>query len=532
MSPVRIEPDRQTSPEKRNQLQVCSLIGVEKNLATLGYFTPSTRRIRDAKKKTIQFNREIDGKKVELRAVILPSAEYGLPITADQDKYLALQKIISDIRQREGIVCNPIGFTSAELLRILGLRVRAGKNYDDIVEWAKRMTLTGICSEGIVYFAGRKIWATDTFHVFDRFVSYGKEMPDGRIADKNYLWLSEWQLENINSNYVLSIDFDAYRQLRNHIAKALVPLLQVWLYATRENGCFEKRYSDFCQILNIHQYPHRSRIIEKLEPSLQELVTQGYLSDWQVRETCDGRGYKLAFYHGSKFSGQGRKQAIHLSQGEDQSSPSTSQAASIPPTFEENSELLNELMERGISEPTGCELLRQLAVGQEVRDQLEWGDSQIQQAPPGKFYNPAGFYIRLIRDNIKPPHNFETSRQRKLREEANKSWQREQDKKAALELAYGRYLDDAVDQYIRKNYSKEFYASSVRSKLAHLLSQDQRLKEKWKEETLYRIAEKRLRQEIATRVPLMPFQEFCERQRQKTNSDRPMCPVLEVERSE
>ena len=151
-----------------------AFVQVEKNLASLGFFTPSTKKIKSAKKKTISINREVNGKRVELRAVILPSAEYGLPITADQDKYLALQKIIINHRRQHGRVTNPIGFTSAEMLRILGLRVRAGKNYDDIVDWAKRMTLTGICSEGVVYFAGKKLWATSTAHVFERFVSYGQ----------------------------------------------------------------------------------------------------------------------------------------------------------------------------------------------------------------------------------------------------------------------------------------------------------------------------------------------------------------------
>ena len=49
-------------------------------------------------------------------------------------------------------------------------------------------------------------------------------MPDGTIADANYVWLSEWQLENINQNFLLPIDLFTYRQLKNHIAKALVPL--------------------------------------------------------------------------------------------------------------------------------------------------------------------------------------------------------------------------------------------------------------------------------------------------------------------
>ena len=228
---------RQGVQSKESFVRPSSLdfVKVEKNLASIGFFTPSHKRISGAKKKTIVWNRQSEGQRVEVSAVILPSAVYGLPITSDQDKYLAFQKILADIRRQKGEVKNPIGFTTAELLRVLGLKLNAGKNYDDVVEWGKRMTLTGICSEGTVYFAGRKIWATDTFHVFERFVSGGNQMPDGSTADCNYVWLSEWQLENINHNHLVPVDLETYRQLQNHIAKALVPLLQVWLL--RHGAC-------------------------------------------------------------------------------------------------------------------------------------------------------------------------------------------------------------------------------------------------------------------------------------------------------
>ena len=286
----------------KRQVATTDFIKVEKNLASLGFFTPSNKKIRGTKEKKISITRQADGNRIEVRAVILPSAAYGLPITGDQDKYFALQKIICDIRRQKGEISNPVGFTSAELLRILGLRVTAGKNYEDIVSWARRMTLTGICSEGIIYLAGRKVWASDTFHVFERFVSVGNQMPDGSIADKHYVWLSDWQLENINNNHVFPVDLEVYRRLKNHIAKALVPLLQIWLYATREGGSFEKRYRDLCQILNICQYQHLSKIKEKVGPSLEELTKHHYLAGWQIRETSDGADFKIIFYHGEKFN--------------------------------------------------------------------------------------------------------------------------------------------------------------------------------------------------------------------------------------
>jgi hypothetical protein len=85
---------------KPQALPAADFIKIEKNLASLGFFTPSSKRIKETKKKTITFVKTINGKTVEARAIILPSAEYGLPITADQDKYLGLQKLVTDLRRR------------------------------------------------------------------------------------------------------------------------------------------------------------------------------------------------------------------------------------------------------------------------------------------------------------------------------------------------------------------------------------------------------------------------------------------------
>lgn len=89
------------------------------------------------------------------------------------------------------------------------------------------MISTTISSEGAVWLAGKKVWATDTFHVFKRVVAYGEELDDDMIADCHYVWLSDWQLENINEFWLLSLDYDLHKQLRKPIAKSLLPLLGV-----------------------------------------------------------------------------------------------------------------------------------------------------------------------------------------------------------------------------------------------------------------------------------------------------------------
>ncbi|MBY0373986.1 MAG: replication initiator protein A, partial [Bryobacteraceae bacterium] len=282
-------------------------VKVEKNLSTLGFFTPSKSRGKTVLvEKTITFRREEQGRQIEVTATILPSAKYGLPSTADQDKYFAFQKIVSDLRDRWGRVQNPVGFTSTEMLQILGMR-DSGTNYQDIQEWLKRMTLTGISSKGVVYLSKRRTWVSDTFHVFDRVVEFGADLGNGDIADRNYVWLSDWQLENINNNYVMPVDLDRYWKLKGTIAKAMVPLLQLWLYASRSRGLFEKRYSDLTTILDIRRHQHLSLIRKQLAPSLDELVSQGYLESWDIEETKDHQDYKIIAAHSGPLAVEGRR---------------------------------------------------------------------------------------------------------------------------------------------------------------------------------------------------------------------------------
>jgi hypothetical protein len=395
---------------------------VEKNLVSLGFFTPSSKRIKDAKAKTISVSATLNGHRIEAKATIVPAALYGLPITADQDKYLALQKLITDLHRRAGgQVANPVSFSSAELLHVLK-RADAGKNYRQIDEWLNVMASTTIISEGAVYLAGKKRWVKDRFHVFDRAVSFGKEIEPGVIADKNYVWLSEWQLENINSNHLIPVDLEIYRQLKNHIAKTLIPLLQIWLFASRKDGHFAKRYEELCQLLSIRQYHYRSRILEQVGPSLDELQRHGYLAAWSVEQTSDGKEYKIVLRHGEKFE-RDRQKRLGAQQAAQVAAPAQpggmsdgdGPKAELPSRVE--AEALPELTRRGIGESSARKLLARLPPDRPVQDLLEWGDAEIARQP-GKIANPAGFYIRLLEEHSAPPPTFESSRQKKARLEA------------------------------------------------------------------------------------------------------------------
>ncbi len=421
---------------------------VEKNLASLGFFTASSNKIRGIQEKKITLTRRESGSKtVEATATILPSGKYGLPITADQDKYLALLKIVADIRLEKGKVENPIPFTSAELLRLLNKSLDSGKNYEDIEDWLNRMTLTGINSKGVVFLAGRKRWASDTFHVFERAISLGKELPDGTVAEKNYVWLSEWQLENINSNFLFPIDLDTYTQVRNHIAKTLIPLLQIWLYASSADGSFEKRYTELCEILNIRRYQHLSKIREKLGPSLDELIQYEYLSSWRIDKTADRKDFKVVFFHGPKFWSDAERS--DLLKGSNNARLERGQPDDV------SAELFEALLERGISEKKSRQLAASLAKTENTQRVLEWVDREVARVEPD---NPAGFFIHLIEQGVVPPDWFETSADRQRNEEEQLRLHAVEEEERMLQSRYEAFIDAEVDASLARLSKKELEA--------------------------------------------------------------------------
>jgi Replication initiator protein A len=504
-------------------------VKVEKNLASLGFFTPSSKRLRNAQEKSFTVTTVTDGQRLEQKGTIIPSAKYGLPITADQDKWIALCKILTDIIRKEGRVTNPVSFTSAEILRLLRKHRHSGKNYREIEEWLDVLFSTTIFSEGVVYLAGEKRRVKDRYRVFDRAVSFGKELSDGKVADKNYVWFSDWQIQNINNNHLLPIDLEAYRELKNHIAKALVPLLQIWLYATRREGVYEKRYDELCQFLNITRYRYESLIKRTLGPSLDELKQFGYLADWQIERTSDGENYKIVFYHGEKFHRDRRTResskltangSATISERRQQSRPlprdnrsePTLISAPVPRHFDPM--LVSELTQRGINEKKAHELLANLKPGQEkhLLAQVELAEQHIQESQntPHPVRNAPGFIIHLIEYNTPIPDGFETKAQRAARAEREREEGKRRAAKEArqqLEWEYDEYRDLETDHYIEANQATFAALKDAKSK-------EERGQFGFTTESMVRIA---ARFEMQKQITFLTFEEFLERKKQGTD---------------
>ena len=99
------------------------------------------------------------------------------------------------------------------------------------------------------------------------------------------------------------------------------------------------------------------------------------------------------------------------------------------------------LLARGCTvrlEKKAREVLSGLPTDFPIVDTLEWVD-QLIAAEPHKFTNPAGFYVYNLQGRATPPPSFESSRQRKAREEAQARADSEYYEKQQRELEYEEY---------------------------------------------------------------------------------------------
>jgi len=426
------------------------LVRVEKSLHSLGFFASTANR--EVSRTVVQIFRRPDGQRIQAKAVIEGIPSLGLPTTADRDKYMAFMKFALDQREFQGQVTNPIRFTGADMIKILRLR-KGGFHYDEINDWCKRMVATTIMSEASIFLADRRQYATDTFHVFDRVVLVGEELSDGNRSEFYQVYLSQWQLTNLNQGYLLPLDFNAYLKLKRDIAKALFGHLSVWFYASRGQS-IEKRYPDLCQLLNIRAYPHLSKAVSVLEPSLNELMDIGYLSDWELVRTARGSDFKLALSPGKRLLSLPNFSAVVNPEAR------AALEARLPAW-------VGDLVQRGVAERKARQLALDVPDDQPVADQIEYAEFLIQQdrRGRGRLNNPAGFLIWVIEHNLCVPPDFQTSAKRRLRQAQNDGDNEQRLRVLQLKNDYEEYCSTEVQKRFETDYTPERLETALREQL-------------------------------------------------------------------
>jgi hypothetical protein len=275
-------------------------IPAEVFLETLGFFTPSSKRLRGiyTKEKVVGTRMAADGTPRTIITKISANHELGLPITADLDYYRAFLKILADTLEDGRRLRLPLAVPTRQLLRYAD-KADGINSRREVRTFLKKMALTGI--EGGVYQAKRRDF-TEGFvtTVFRQVVVRGETLRHGEVADTNYVWLAPWFLANYLRGYVRQVDLAFHNRLRKPIAKALYPLLATGWYASGGQP-YEKRYSALCAEFLLRQERYLSKMQEKLDPAHAELQREGFLHHWAYRQAADAQAWVIIYWPGETF---------------------------------------------------------------------------------------------------------------------------------------------------------------------------------------------------------------------------------------
>ena len=448
--------------------EAIDLIRFEKNLLQIGFFSAHDRRsaVSDLSRRIEQWvNR--DGKKIRVSAEF--RSTLGLPSTADRDKYMAFMKIAMERKMLEGELTNPVRFSGYSMFKALGVS-DSGANYEDLNQWGMRMADTTITSEQIIYSSSRRKFMNKTVHVFRSFTRLGESDNNGENQSVQFaVELEDWLLENLNQSYVVPEDFTQYRKLIRPTAKGIFVYLYVWFYASRGKEV-EKDYGELCALLNVRCYQHVSKIRETMGLSLNDLVSIGYLKEWDIRPMSTKKGFKLVLSPGrcilDVIATTQRRQLSVLNDD--------------PKLTDAQEHVREALINRGVTE----EKARTLCRGQEpslLAEQIEYLDTEIARDAGRRIKNPAGFIIAFIEGGKAVPQTFESSTKREKRYEGLNAQRTRLDEKAACELAemdlrerYESWCLESADEAIASMYSSAELEARLRA-LRTEVSKDRRL---------------------------------------------------------
>jgi len=406
------KPEKTTELAEKKESQEISLpkiINSEVNLLVFPFFALSTKGL---KKKLETEYRDIvkrGNQKIEILWNVSANPKYGYPGFFDRNVHKVIEQIITQTVRKIGKVKNPIVLGSLyNLCKRMGINNYGGSEYKEIKRALERIKATTIKSVGTFYSKEGKQWIDDTFGLYDRIVFKGKKLPNGEIADTNYLFLGSWYLQSLNSFYIKPVDYNYLQSLKRKIASRLYEILGVKFYGLRNKKqdfiCY--RYSKLCQLLPITPFKQISRAKQQLDPAHKELKDTEFLFNYEW-DKDSGKDWLVYYWPGQRVKKEMRKAKTEFF------AAPIEEVLPLPkrrsqPSSKSQVDLVNQLIALNVSETT-------------AKDLVEHSSQQvIRKWIKGIHYTNAkdkGAYLaKAIRENWQVPEEHLKAEEREKRE--------------------------------------------------------------------------------------------------------------------
>jgi len=390
---------------------------------------------KDSQRKRIKIEEVVDTKEGKFRILWLVTRDVEGQFPGDFEKRLhrAIEQVINVTPKP---VSNPLRLGSLRYIAsLMGINADSGKNRDDIQKAFKNIVKASIEAEGTYQLkeAKSKRYIKDTFHLYDRVIFKGEELPDGGVADCVYLMLGSWYLQNINNHYVVPLDWRFYNQLAGSITTRMYEYLCIYFYRALEQGqqYHEMLYSQMCNYFPLTPQFPRWKARGQLKQAHETLTASKYFAKVDWLETTRAEDWLLRYWIGDRAKEEYERNKKEIRQfGVTMAKPvpiperrrrvlKESNAASASPEAN-NGPLLREMVSVwGFSHKVVEGFLKRQSEAR-ITEVLAWASWAKREKPELIAKNPTGWIRRALEENWQAPAGYESEEEIKARQEKRK----------------------------------------------------------------------------------------------------------------
>ena len=439
---------KEKSLEKQNRT---SLLDIPRTLRTEFNFLkyPFFDLSKDSERAKIKIEEWIDSKEGNLHILWLVTRNIESKFPGDFEKRLhrAIEQIINATPKP---IENPLRLGSLRYIAMLmGINPDSGKNREDIKQAFKNIVKTTIESEGTyqVKQSGTKQFINDTFHLYDRVILTGEELPSGQTASCVYLMLGTWYLKNINNNYVVPLDWRFYNQLTGSTTTRMYEFLSIYFFAAmeRRGDYHDLKYSQICDFFPLIRQDQKWKAKKQLKRAHDSLLEAEYLAKIEWLDINQNDNWVIRYWVGPRAREEYKINKTEYRIVED-IRPIALPERRHRRSDEDREELVSGLKERGVAEKKAERLVENYS-REQITEKIKVFDYLVTHKSNLITKNPPGWLVKAIEGDYAPPIDFETDEQKRQREEGKAEEERRIEEKRKRD-EYKQWIETSVDHKI------------------------------------------------------------------------------------
>ena len=123
-------------------------------------------------------------------------------------------------------------------------------------------------------------------HLYSQYIFQSEMLPEGQIADANYVYFDDWYLDNLNAFYTVKLDYELWKRL-NDASTITSRLYEFVLFLFGTQNERQISYRKLARCMPVTEMSRPSHAVNQFEKPLQMLVKEKVITGYHWKRGVD-----------------------------------------------------------------------------------------------------------------------------------------------------------------------------------------------------------------------------------------------------